>query len=202
MTVSHGMTKDEALRAFERIFDAYPVGRTGGYMAEESMNCYDLEDIKHELYGGNKMEKTVKITGIEEKVSETTGNTYWKVSTSPVLIPKKALFINNKGQAELLEKGKSYNFVYDTNEKGFIQLESFEETHDIHEDMQESTSAHTPDPLSYKETTSLFQTKLNGAWNMWCAMCTAGKEVDLSMIDDFYAKLENVQREKLGGLEK
>ena len=79
------------------------------------------------------MEKTVKITGFEEK--EGTKGTYWKVSTSPALIPKKGVFIHDEGQIQALEKDKFYNFTYSTNEKGFINIEGFEEVVDVNEDM-------------------------------------------------------------------
>ena len=68
---------------------------------------------------------------------------------------------------------------------------------DINEDMKSKTKETKSDQFSYKETTSLFQTKLNGACNMWCAMASAGKEMDLSMIDDYYDYLANFQKQKL-----
>lgn len=89
------------------------------------------------------MEKTVKITGFEEK--DGTRGPYWKVSTSPALIPKKALFVHDEGQVQALEKDKHYNFVYDTNEKGFINIESFEEVIDIHEDEPKQPTQQTGD---------------------------------------------------------
>lgn len=91
---------------------------------------------------GDNMEKTVRITGFEEK--EGLRGAYWKVSTSPALIPKKALFIHDEGQVQALETDKHYNFVFSTNEKGFINIESFEEVIDIHED--------TPEPKTTQQT--------------------------------------------------
>jgi len=110
---------------FRRVFNAYVLPPNCGGSIEK----------------GDNMEKTVKITGFEEK--EGTKGMYWKVSTSPALIPKKALFIHNEEQVQLLEKDKHYHFVYSTNDKGFIEVTSFEETEDINQDMKDEKESST-----------------------------------------------------------
>ena len=142
------------------------------------------------------MEKTVKITGFEEK--EGTKGSYWKVSTSPALIEKKALFIHKEEQIQLLEKDKFYNFVYNTNEKGFINIEAFEEVIDVNEEDLNPKKGKPSAEGSYREITSLFQTKLNGAISMWVAKVGQGCELSLEDLDIYYQKLEDLQKEKLG----
>ena len=118
------------------------------------------------------MEKTVKITGFEEK--DGTRGSYWKVSTSPALIPKKALFIHDEGQVQALEKDKHYSFVYDTNEKGFINIESFEEVIDVHADEPKQTTQHTGDSKSKAFALSYAKDAVK---DVYCAKIRAGHDV-------------------------
>lgn len=90
--------------------------------------------------------KTVKITDIEERVSEA-GNTYWRIRTLPVLVPKKAIFLQRKSQVELLEKEHYYSFVYDLNDAGYVEIKAFEEVIDQNQDMKDE-AASTPAPKS------------------------------------------------------
>jgi hypothetical protein len=114
---------------FYRVFNAYALPPKIGGSIEKGDNM-------------NK-EKVVKITKVESKVSERTGNDYWKVSTSPALVPKKAWFINNEEQADLLEEGKHYLVEYHMNDEGYIQVDSFDETEDVNQDLKDEAKKGT-----------------------------------------------------------
>ena len=137
------------------------------------------------------MEKTVKITGFEEK--DGTRGSYWKVSTSPALIPKKALFIHNEEQIQLLERDKFYNFNYNTNEKGFINIDSFEEVKDVNEDMIQEQTKSKGDGGNKSRAFALSYAK-DAVKDFYCARIASGAEVPnvdkigkdiTTMADDF-----------------
>jgi len=137
---------------------------------------------------GDNMEKTVKITKIEDRVSETSGNEYWKVSTSPVLIPKKAWFINDEEQVALLEKEKYYHVEYHLNDKGYIQVDSFDETEDIHQDMKDEESqqrqTRTKGGDNKSRAFALSYAK-DAVKDIYCAKAGAGQEIpDLCQMED------------------
>ena len=97
------------------------------------------------------MEKTVKITSIEQKTNKK-GGSYWQVHTSPALIDGKALFLHKEEQVAQLQLNKTYGFDFFTNEGGFIQVKAFEEVIDVNSDNGDDP---TPAPKGDSRTNSI-----------------------------------------------
>jgi len=111
--------------------------------------------------------KTVKVIGIEEK--EGTKGMYWKVSTSPVLVPRKALFIWDIEQIQALEQDKFYQFTFELNSKGFIDLLKFEE-------VTEPGPSQGQSPGKRNKSFALSYAK-DVVKDIYCAKIRAGQEV-------------------------
>ena len=89
-----------------------------------------------------KFKKTVKVTSVEEKTSES-GNVYWRVRTSPVLVPKKAIFLHKEEMVNLLEIDHHYEFKYFINEGGYVHVATFDEVIDQNQDMIDDKESST-----------------------------------------------------------
>ena len=107
----------------------YPAEIAGSILKGDNM---DLE----------KMTKTVTVTSVEKKTSES-GNVYWRVRTSPVLVPKKAIFLHKEEMVNLLEIDHHYEFEYFINDGGYVQIVTFDETEDINQDMKDDKESST-----------------------------------------------------------
>ena len=101
------------------------------------------------------MEKTVKITSIEEGKGKKSGKTHWKLHTSPALVPDKLIFINKEEQKNEFSVGKSYNFDFFVNDAGYIQINSFIEAIDQNQDMIDEEEPPTPAPKGDSRTNSI-----------------------------------------------
>lgn len=109
-------------------------------------------------------------------------------------------FANNKNIPEELkealknaEKGETWRFQYEV-ESGFKNITAMERIVDVNEDVETTPPAKDK---SYRESTSLFQTKLNGAVNMWVAMVTQGNKLSVEDLDIYYQKLDDMEKDKL-----
>ena len=167
---------------FEKVFR--PLIKIGGNMEKED----------------NTFTATCKVSSIESDDrgdytdlnlhNEKTGKDYrvraWHNTITPQLdVGEVAKF--KIGRVVKQKDGKNYTF--------FNLLAVDIPEIDVNEDV---ATPKKDEAFSYKETTSLFQTKMNGAVSIWCAMVAAGKDLELGEIDNFYLYLENFQRQKLG----
>ena len=169
-------SNEQKVETFLRVFNAYELPSAPDRTDQNSRHYLHARGERGKsgvVHGkGGNMEKIVKITSIEEKQGKK--GAYWHVHTSPALIDKKALFLHKEEQVALLEVNKSYKFDFFTNEGGFIQVKSFDETIDVNDDMPTPAPKRTQDnknkafALSYAKDTVM---------TIYAAKIRAGQEV-------------------------